>query len=178
MKKISWLALFLVLFLSIISMYSLYSNMNNKWLVVPPNYVILLFSVIGLVLGLISFKDKSSKSAKVRSWISTLLSVVLIVLLFGVLSFTSMFSGSKELLTTTHSPDKNYTLNFFKTDAGAMGSSGVVGELKGPLWFKRVFYYERKTDQVKLEWVDNHTISINDQTVNLLNGETVRHNLN
>ncbi|WP_458127230.1 DUF5412 family protein [Paenibacillus sp. Z3-2] len=170
----SWTALFLVLFLYFVSMYSLYSNMNHKWLVSPPNYVILILSILGLALALLGFKDKSNKSTKVRSWISMVLSVVLIFILIGAVSFTSMFSGSKELLTTTHSPDKHYTINFFKTDAGAMGSFGVVGELKGPLWFKRVFYYEGKTDQVDLEWVDNHTISINDQKVNLLYGETVR----
>lgn len=147
--------------------------MNNKWLVIPPNDVILILSILGLTLAILGFKDKSNKSTKVRSWVSTVLSVVLIFILLGALSFTSIFSGSKQLITTTHSPDKNYTISFYKTDAGAMGSFGVIGELKGPLWFKRVFYYERKTDQVDLEWINNHTISINDQKVDLLNGETV-----
>lgn len=174
MKKMSWIALILVLILYFISMYSLYSHMNNKWLVSPPNYVILILSILVLAIAILGFKDTSNKSTKVRSWISTVLSLALIFILLGALSFTSIFSGYKQLLTTTHSPDKHYTISFYKTDAGAMGSFGVIGELKGPLWFKRVFYYEGKTDQVDLEWVDNHTISINDQKVNLLNGETVR----
>ncbi|WP_145147459.1 DUF5412 family protein [Paenibacillus xylanexedens] len=174
MRKLSWVDLFLVLFLYFISIYSLYSHMNNKWLVSPPNYVILILSILGLALAILGFKDTSNKSTKVRSWISTVLSVVLIFILLGALSFTSIFSGSKQLLTTTHSPDKHNTISFYKTDAGAMGSFGVVGELKGPLWFKRVFYYEGKTDQVDLEWVDNHTISINDQKVNVSSGEMVR----
>ncbi|NUU77725.1 DUF5412 family protein [Paenibacillus xylanilyticus] len=170
-KKMSWIALLFVLILYFISFYSLYSHMNNQWLIVPPTYVMLVCSILVLALAILGFKDQSDKFAKLRSWISTILSSVLIFLLIVVVSFTTMFSGSKELLTITHSPDQHYTLKFYKTDAGAMGTFGVVGELQGPLWFKKVVYSERKVDQVDLEWSNNHTILINDHRVNLQQGE-------
>ena len=70
MRKVSWGALFLVCFLYFITMYSLYSHMNNKWLVSPPNDVILILSILGLAIAIIGFKDNLNKSTKVRSWIS------------------------------------------------------------------------------------------------------------
>jgi len=42
-----------------------------------------------------------------------------------------------------------------------MGTFGIVGELQGALWFRKVVYSERKTDQVHLEWSNNHTVVIN-----------------
>lgn len=146
--------------------------MNNKWLVIPPNYVILLFSIVALTLAILGFKDKFNKSVKLRSWISTVLSTILILIMIVVVSFTTMFSGSKELLTTTQSPDKQYTINFYKTDAGAMGSYGVIGELEGPLWFKKLIYSQHKVDQIDLKWDNNHTVLINDHKVNLMQGES------
>ncbi|MFS0871875.1 DUF5412 family protein [Paenibacillus xylanilyticus] len=171
-KKMSWIALFSVLILYFLSFYSLYSNMNNQWLIVPPAYVMLVFSMFALALAILGFKDRSNNFAKLRSWISVILSSVLIFLLLVVVSFTAIFSGSKVLLETTHSPDQHYTLKFYKTDAGAMGTFGIVGELQGPLWFRKVVYSERRVDQVDLEWSDNHTVVINDHQVNLLLEET------
>jgi fumarate reductase subunit D len=146
--------------------------MNNQWLIIPPNYVILIFSFLVLFLAILGFKDKSNKFAKLRSWISTVLSSILIFILIVIMSFTAMFSGSKELLKTAHSPGEKYTINFYKTDAGAMGTHGILGELEGPLWFKRVIYYEQKVDQVDLEWENNHTVLINDRKLDLMKGDT------
>lgn len=167
-KKMSWIALFSVLILYFISFYSLYANMNNQWLIAPPAYVLLVFSIFVLALAILGFQDRSNNFAKLRSWISVILSSVLVFLLLALTSFTAMFSGSKVLLTTTHSPDQHYTLKFYKTDAGAMGTFGVVGELQGPLWFRKVVYSERKADQVHLQWSNNHTVVINEHQVNLL----------
>ncbi|WP_110821892.1 DUF5412 family protein [Paenibacillus illinoisensis] len=128
----------------------------------------LVFSIFVLVLAILGIQDRSNNFAKLRSWISVILSSVLIFLLLALTSFTAMFSGSKVLLTTTHSPDQHYTLKFYKTDAGAMGTFGIVGELQGPLWFRKVVYSERKTDEVHLEWSNNHTVVINEHQVNLL----------
>lgn len=167
-KKMNRIALLLVLILYFISSYSLYANMNNQWLIAPPAYMMLVFSIFVLVLAILGIQDRSNNFAKTRSWISVILSSVLIFLLLALTSFTAMFSGSKVLLTTTHSPDQHYTLKFYKTDAGAMGTFGIVGELQGPLWFRKVVYSERKTDEVHLEWSNNHTVVINEHQVNLL----------
>lgn len=167
-KKMNRIALLLVLILYFITFYSLYANMHNQWLIAPPVYVLLVTSIFVLALALFGIQDRSNNFAKLRSWISVILSSVLIVLLLVVASFTAMFSGAKVLLTTTHSPDQHYTLKFYKTDAGAMGTFGIVGELQGPLWFRKVVYSERKADQVQLEWSNNYTVVINEHQVNLL----------
>lgn len=166
-KKMNRTAFLLMLILYFISSYSIYANSNNQWLITPPAYMMLVFSIFVLVLAILGIKDRSNNFAKLRSWISVILSSVLIFLLLALTSLTAMFSGSKVLLTTTHSPDQNYTLKFYKTDAGAMGTFGILGELQGPLWFRKVVYSERKTDQVLLEWSNNHTVVINGHQVNL-----------
>ncbi|MDP4098995.1 DUF5412 domain-containing protein [Paenibacillus sp. P96] len=171
MRKCNWFAFFLVLLLYIMLLYSLYSNAYNQWLIIPPNYIILIFSFIVLILAILGFQDKSSWFAKLRSWLSTILSSILILSLIIVMSFTAMFSGAKELLTTAHSPDEKYTINFYRTDAGAMGTFGISGELEGSLWFKKKIYFEQRVDQVDFEWENSHTILINNHKLDLMKSE-------
>ncbi|MEY8746088.1 DUF5412 family protein [Paenibacillus tundrae] len=116
--------------------------------------------------------DTSSLFAKIRSWISTTLSFILVATLLFVVTLTSIFSGAKVLLTNTHSPDQHYTINFYKTDAGAMGSFGIVGELQGALWFRKAVYWESKVDQVELQWYNNHTVIVNGHPIDLASSET------
>ncbi|WP_185131720.1 DUF5412 family protein [Cohnella zeiphila] len=138
-----------------------------------PFYVILLFSFLTLTLGVIGFFDKTIRNAKFRSRFTTIFSIILIFVLFITMLFTTMFSGAKELLTTVHSPDGKYTVKFYHTDAGGMGTFGVLGELNGPLWFKKKIYVEKRVDQVDIEWKDNHTILINNHKLDLRKGETL-----
>jgi len=168
-RRLSWLALIWVLILITISLYSLYSSMYEQWVITPPNYVILISSIIVLLLSILSFQDTSSRFARLRSWLSTILSILLVFALLAAVSFTSMFSGSKELMTTSVSPDRTYTIHIYKVDAGAMGTYGILAEQQGPLWFKKRLYYERRQDQVNVEWENNHTIRINSQPIDLQN---------
>lgn len=168
-RKLNWLALILVLILITISLYSLYSRVSNQWMIAPPNYVILISAIIVLLLSILSFQDRSSRFARLRSWLSTILSFILIFALLIVVSFTNMFSGSKELMTTSLSPDGTYTIHIYSVDAGAMGTYGILAEQKGPLWFKKHIYYERRQDQVNVEWENSHTIRINSQQIGLQN---------
>ncbi|WP_145407501.1 MULTISPECIES: DUF5412 family protein [Paenibacillus] len=171
-KKISWIALVLILLLYSISLYSLYSSIHHMWRIAPPGYVLVILAILAFILSIISFMDTSSLFAKIRSWISTILSFLLVSILLFVVTFTSIFSGAKVLLTTTHSPDQHYTINFYKTDAGAMGSFGILGELQGPLWFRKALYWESKNDQVKLQWHNSHTVIVNGHTIDIAKGET------
>jgi hypothetical protein len=68
------------------------------------------------------------------------------------------------------SPDEKYTINFYITDAGGMGTFGVLGELRGPLWFKKKIYVEKRVKQVDVKWVDNHTALINNHRLDLTTG--------
>ncbi|WP_438433085.1 DUF5412 family protein [Gorillibacterium sp. sgz500922] len=162
----------LSLLCSAISAYSLYSYIYHTWLIAPPNVVLFGIALAALILGAIGFKDRSSRLAKWRSWTTTILSGLLIVLLCLVMAFTSMFSGAKTKIKTVQSPDGAYTLDFFYTNAGAMGPFGVLGERNGPLWFKKVIFYEERVDQVEVEWVDNHTVVINKVRLDLSAGDT------
>lgn len=173
MKKYNWCAFFLVIFLYIIIPLSIYSNVYNKWIIAPPTPVIFIFSIVGLILAILGFRDKSSWFAKLRSWFSTILSSILIFILIVVMLFTTLFSGSKELLTTVQSPDGKYTINFYISDAGGMGTFGVLGELRGPLWFKKKIYVEKRVDQVNIEWENSHTALINNHKLDLTTGEVL-----
>jgi len=173
MQKYNWTAFSLAIILFILTLYSLYSFIYNKWLISPPNYIILIFSFLALILGILGINDKSSWFAKLRSWVSIILSSILIFTLLIALSFTVMFSGSKELLSTVHSPDEKYTIHFYRTNAGAMGTFGILGELRGPLWSKKKIYAEKRADQVDVEWEDNHTILINNHKLDLTKGESL-----
>ncbi|WP_150272897.1 DUF5412 family protein [Paenibacillus tepidiphilus] len=167
MRKYNWSAFLSVLVLYAAIGYSLYARWNDQWRIAPPVYVLLILAVIVLIAAIRGFRDKSSWFAKFRSWFSTVLSTVLVGILSLVLLLTAVFSGAKEHLTTVHSPDAKYTINFYATDSGAMGSFGVVGELKGPLWLKKNIYYEDKANQVETHWENNHTLLINGHSLNV-----------
>ncbi|MET3696567.1 hypothetical protein ABID53_000886 [Bacillus oleivorans] len=79
--------------------------------------------------------------------------------------------GRDELIKTVQSPDENYTINFYSWDAGAAGTFGISGEVEG-FWSHRRIYYERRIEQAELEWLNNHTISINGHHLDLDNEET------
>ncbi|MDF9843840.1 MULTISPECIES: DUF5412 family protein [unclassified Paenibacillus] len=173
MKKYNWCSFLLLLVLGGIIGGSVYSQIYNQWMISPPNYITLIFTVIALILGIVGFQDQSSWRAKVRSWFSMIFSSILIIVLTASLVFTALFSGSKELLKTVQSPDKKYTIHFYATDAGGMGSFGVLGELEGPLWFKKKVYIESKVNEVQTEWENAHTILINNHRLNLMDGESL-----
>lgn len=102
--------------------------------------------------------------------LSTLLSIALFIILS--LSIFASSIGANELFKTVHCPDGNYTIDFYRYDAGAAGTFGVRGEINGPLWFKKRIYHQRRIEQVEVEWKNNSTVSINNRTLNLKEGET------
>jgi hypothetical protein len=143
-----------------ISSYSLYSNIQNTWLIAPPIYILLILIVAAIIFGILGLK-------KTKSLLAVILSAILFSILIIVLIFESIFSGYQGPIQTIHSPNKNYTINFYRWDAGAMGTFGVRGELEGPLWFKKRIYNEARVESVDVKWVTNDTVSINDHVLNL-----------
>ncbi len=154
--------------------YSLYSNLNNTWILAPPNYILLFLSLIALILGFLGFKDKRNGWTKTRSWITIILSSFTTIGLFLIVSFTLLFSsmGANEYIKTVSSTDDNYTIDFYRFNAGAAGSFGIRGELNGPLWFKKRIYLEHNADEAKVEWENDRIVSINNHTLKLDKGET------
>ncbi len=152
--------------------YSLYSNINNTWLIAPPNYIMLLMSLLALFFGMIGFKDKRNWRTKTRSWLSIMLASLTSIVLFFLVSFALLFSfGVNEHIKTAHSPDGDYTIDFYRYDPGAAGAVGIRGELSGPLWFKKRIYHEKRIEEINVEWIDNSTISINNHILDLKKGE-------
>lgn len=166
---------YLILFCIGISCYSLYSNLTNTWwLIAPPNYILLLISVLGFILGMKGFKDKRNWRTKTRSWLTVTFSSLTSIVLVLSVSLTLLFSflGANEHIKTESSPDNDYTIEMYRYDAGAAGSFGIRAELNGPLWFKKRIYLQPRTMEADVEWENNHTVSINKRTLNLKKGET------
>lgn len=157
--------------------YSLYSNISHTWLIVPPNYILLIISLLAFILGIFGLRDKRNWRTKTRSWLTIILSLLTSIGLFLALSFTLFFLsiGANKHIKTVNSPDDHYKIDFYRYDAGAAGSFGVRGELNGPLWFKKRIYYQDTVEQVEVEWKNNSTVSINNHILNLEEGDTYGH---
>ncbi|QHS24300.1 DUF5412 domain-containing protein [Virgibacillus sp. MSP4-1] len=157
-----------------LAVYSFYSNLSHTWLVAPPNYILLIFSLLAMILGIIGFKDKRNWRTKTRSWLTVIISTLLSIIFFLaiLLSLFASSFGVNEHIKTVQSPDGDYTIDFYRYDAGAAGSFGIRGELNGPLWFKKRIYYRDTEEQVEVEWKNDRTVSINNHTLNLKEGET------
>ena len=169
----SW-AFYLMLICLGLASYSVYSNLNHGWQIAPPNYVLLLISLLAFIMGMIGFKDKRNWKTKTRSWLTLILSFFLgsALLLVVMLSFAASAIGANEYLKTVQSPNDHYTIDFYRYDAGAFGSFGVRGELNGPLWFKKRIFYQDSIEKVHVEWKDSTTVYINEHLLDLKEGET------
>ncbi|KHF38551.1 membrane protein [Halalkalibacter okhensis] len=154
--------------------YSFYSNIVHTWQITPPNYILLIISLLAFTLGIFGFKDKRNWRTKTRSWLTIILSSLTSIALFLAVLFTFFFSsmGANEHIKTVNSPDDNYTIDFYRWDQGATGTFGVRGELNGPLWFKKRIYIQRRTEEVNIEWKSNDIVSINNHILNLNKGDT------
>lgn len=165
---------YLILICVGLASYSLYSNIINTWLIVPPNYILIIFSLLAFTWGINGFKDSEDWRTKTRGWLTVILSALLSIALFLAILFSLFAStlGANEHIETVESPDGNYTIDFYRYDAGAMGSFGVRGELNGPLWLKKRIYYQDTIEQIEVEWKNNNTVSINKIILDLKEGET------
>lgn len=173
-KRYNLVSFYLILVCFGLAVYSLYSNLSHTWLIAPPNYILLIISLLAFILGILGFKDKRNWRTKTRSWVTVIISLLLSVVLFLATLLTLLASsfGANEHIKTVQSPDGNYTIEFYRYDAGAAGSFGIRGELNGPLWFKKRIYYRDKQEEVEVEWKNNSTVSINNHSINLKEGET------
>ena len=173
-KQYNLWSFYLILVCLGLASYSFYSNMNNTWLISPPNYILLLISLIALSLGVVGFNDKRTWRAKTRSWLTVIMSTLTSIGLFLVVLFTLFFSsmGENEHLKTVSSPGDEYTIDFYRYDAGAAGSFGVRGEINGSLWFKKRIYLQHNVEQVEVEWQNNDKLSINNHILKIDEGDT------
>ena len=145
-KRYNLWSFYLILICLGVAFYSLHSNINNTWLIAPPNYILFMISLLSFILGIKGLKDKRNWRPKTRSRLTIALSSLTSIVLFFALSFTLLASlfGANEHIKTVSSPETSYTIDFYSWDAGAAETFGVRGELNGPLWFKREFIMKKE----------------------------------
>ncbi len=85
-----------------------------------PNALILwLLSIVVFITGILGFKDKSSKRARWRSWLTVLIIVPLsIAFLLGV----AVNTIAREHIETTQSPENKTIIDFYTLNGGAATS--------------------------------------------------------
>ncbi|WP_235988927.1 DUF5412 family protein [Aquibacillus kalidii] len=150
-----------------------FSLFFSAWTIFPP-YVPWSLAMLAFILGIMGFEDKRNKISKLRSWFTVVSSILLLIPLSFVLLLGSLrpLFVSEELIKTSHSPDENYTIEFYLTNGGATTAFGVIGKLDGPLWFEKAIYDDYRMQYAEVEWINNHTVSINGHVLDLKRGET------
>ncbi|MED0676191.1 DUF5412 family protein [Aneurinibacillus thermoaerophilus] len=105
-----------------------------------------------------------------------LLGLIILILIFaGVIGYVyySLFYSMSNLpkgdfIKKVDSPDKNYTIQMYIVNGGATVSTAVRGELitnkKGT---KKNIYWDYKTSDTNVKWLDNDTVSINGHEINV-----------
>ncbi|WP_235989013.1 DUF5412 family protein [Aquibacillus kalidii] len=167
-KRYNLWSFFLCLFLLVLSLYSLYASINQIWSIAPPISVLWLMTVSTFILGIMGSKYKASMGAKVRSWLTVLISFSLsAVLLLGI----GVITITRQPIETTQSPDSNYKIDFYTINGGAASAISVLGVLDGPLWFKKNIYKDINMHKADIEWNSNDIVTINNHTLNLNKGD-------
>ena len=150
------------------------------WLMTHTLWTVSISSLAALIMVFISVIYLLKKGAKsvqgVTKFLASLIGagsflITALLLCVFLLQLVILLLGGATPLTTSISPDQRYKIHFYYFDAGAMGTFGVRGELDGPLGFKKQMYYERHATEAQVKWLNDHTISINGNELNLKNGE-------
>lgn len=154
---------------------------HTLWTFSTSSLVALTIAFISVLYLLIKGAKNVHGFRKFSSWligaVSFLMTALLLCILTLQLIVVLLFNGVTHL-TTSISPDQRYKIDFYYFDAGAMGTFGVRGELDGPFGFKKHMYYERHATEAQVEWLNDHTIIINGNELNLKNGEFFGYKLN
>lgn len=159
----------LSLFVIALSFQALYATYTHSWSLAPPASVLWLRTVMTFFMGISGFRDKSSRRARWRSWLTVSITFPLsVIFLLGIIVNTF----AMEHISTSHLPDSKMTIHFYKLNGGATSSISVVGAIDGPLWFKKNIYLEDPIQEADAIWTNNHIISINSHILNLDKRET------
>lgn len=94
--------------------------------------------------------------------------------LLAYIVYTLFFSMSRlpegEWLTSTTSPDETYTIHFYLTNGGATTAYSIRGELVNyHTSDKKNIYWAYREHDVRTEWLDSHTVTINGRVLDVRN---------
>ena len=168
-RKYNLWSFILCFFVVLLALQALYASSNGTWQWAPPVLILWLFTVILFIMEIVGFQDKSSGWARWRSWLTVLIALPLSIL-FMIGAAINIFA--REPLETTQSPDSKIIIDFYTLNGGAAASISVTGVINGPLWFKKKIYYEDPMHEVDVNWTNNHSVTINNHTLDLKKGET------
>lgn len=104
-----------------------------------------------------------------------IVSVFLLIIGFVIYNtFYNLNSVPKgKLIRSIESPNKNYIINTYHNDSGALGDDGVRGELYETKRQKRKnIYFNYPELDPYVEWLNNSEVVIGNQQLNILKGET------
>ena len=107
-----------------------------------------------------------------KNIVAFLFVVSIIVLLLLFVTFIFSQANTKEtFMLASQSPDGNYNLEAYRTEPGATVDFSIrvyiINNNK-----KSIIYDAYHEHDVKIVWIDNSTVSINDKILNLSCGET------
>lgn len=168
-QKYNLWSFFLCLLVTVLSFQSLYASYIHSWSLAPSALVLWILSVVAFFMSISGFKDKNSKGARWRSWLTVLI-VFPLSAIFLLGTVVDLFA--RDSIATTQSPDSKTTIDFYTLNGGATSSISVTGVINGPLWFKKNIYLEEPMQKADVIWTNNHIITINSHTLNLDEGET------
>ncbi|MEN8078725.1 DUF5412 family protein [Clostridioides difficile] len=117
--------------------------------------------------------NKIIKKIKIQSTIAFIVVLFIVASLIGVIMlFNSIFSPSKELISTTESIDNKYKVEAYRINGGATTDYAVRCYLKGDkILGKKLIYNDYHVDSVSLIWIDNDTIWVNGHEIDLPDGK-------
>ncbi|MGN7477386.1 DUF5412 family protein [Solibacillus silvestris] len=168
----SGIALFSSCLLFLIICY--YLLMNTLWAFSSTTLIALaILFVLTFYIMLKEFKRLTRPKKVIAVIINTICFIfTALILVYFALKLLIISLGGAEHLLTSQSPNKQYTVDFYAFDAGAMGTFGIRAELDGPLGLKKHLYYERHAEQANVQWLSNEIVIINGHELNLKNGDT------
>ncbi|MFZ4451228.1 DUF5412 family protein [Salibacterium aidingense] len=159
-KKCAHWSFSLCLFTILLFFYSIVDPSLSDWSVLPPGWVLLVFAALSVVMGGIGFQN--------TNWMAvsrSLFTIFASFFLTAALTFTLLLPN--QMLGVSESPNGSHEVSVYLRNGGAATSYFVVGKLEGPLWFSKTIYSEKGTDKANVTWEDDHTLSINGETIQI-----------
>ncbi|SDJ12081.1 DUF5412 family protein [Salimicrobium halophilum] len=146
--------------------YSLYANLENKWLLMPPVWVMFIMTVIAFIL---IFRDRSR--GRFLALVGTGGTAILLITALMLTSLASSM-GAREYIKSVESPEGDYKVEVYRINPGASGGYRILAELHGALWFKKRIYNQERVEDIPVRWEDEHTVVFGELPLDLKEGET------
>lgn len=121
--------------------------------------------------------ERNIKNIKKKT-VLLFLVILIIIFLFGYggkkYFLDELFKPSEELIIDSSSFDGTYNIKAYIVNGGATVDWAIRCYLTTNNKHKKIIYYEYHVNDVKINWVDNDTVIINDHKIDLPDGKYER----